>query len=186
MVNRPDFLSGNGQDKFSPELQLDSPDGVGVAQASDPKGELHLRFYISSNQEFALPATGIKEVIELGPDRITPIPNASPLLLGTLNLRGRLIWVADLGQFLGEPTELNTDRSEISVIAIEDQDVIVGLGVDQICGMGWLDVQSLMPPNNVPDTMAPFLRGEWLDTENNKYLRLIDQTAILRSARWAG
>ncbi|BAZ80755.1 MAG: chemotaxis protein CheW [Sphaerospermopsis kisseleviana] len=186
MVSKPDFLSGSSPDQFSPELQLESPDSVNVAQAIDPKGELHLRFYIPSQQEFALPATGIREVIELSPDRITPIPNTSPLLLGTLNLRGRLIWVADLGQFLGDATPLNTDRSEIPVIAIEDQDTIVGLGVEQICGMGWLDVQYLMPANNVPDTMAPFLRGEWIDTENNKYLRLIDQTAILRSARWAG
>ncbi|MBD2568012.1 MULTISPECIES: chemotaxis protein CheW [Nostocaceae] len=175
MVSKPDFLTGSGQDQFRPELQLESPEG-----------ELHLRFYISSDQEFALQATGIREVIELSPDRITPIPNVSPLLLGTLNLRGRLIWVADLGQFLGEATALNTDRSEIQVIAIEDQDIIVGLGVEEICGMDWLDVQYLMPPNNVPDTMAPFLRGEWLDTKKNKYLRLIDQTAILRSARWAG
>jgi twitching motility protein PilI len=186
MVSKPEIFSGSGQEQFSPELQIDSADSVGVAQAVDPKGELHLKFYIPSHQEFALPATGIREVIELSPDRITPIPNASPLLLGTLNLRGRLIWVADLGQFLGEATELNTDRTELPVIAIEDQDIIVGLGVDQICGMGWLDVKSLMPPSNVPDTMAPFLRGEWIDTENNKYLRLIDQTAILRSARWAG
>ncbi|WP_016951070.1 chemotaxis protein CheW [Anabaena sp. PCC 7108] len=175
MVSKPDFLSGSGQDQFRPELQLESPEG-----------ELHLRFYISADQEFALQATGIREVIELSPDRITPIPNVSPLLLGTLNLRGRLIWVADLGQFLGEGTALNTDRSEIQVIAIEDQDIIVGLGVEEICGMDWLDVQYLMPSNNVPDTMAPFLRGEWLDTTKNKYLRLIDQTAILRSARWAG
>jgi twitching motility protein PilI len=175
MVSKPDFLIGSDQDQFRPELQLESPEG-----------ELHLRFHIPSHQEFALQATGIREVIELSPDRITPIPNASPLLLGTLNLRGRLIWVADLGQFLGDATPLNTDRSEIPVIAIQDQDIIVGLGVDQICGMGWLDTQSLMLPNNIPDTMAPFLRGEWLDTNNNKYLRLIDQTAILRSARWAG
>jgi twitching motility protein PilI len=175
MVSKPDFLSGSDQDQFRPELQLESPEG-----------ELHLRFHIPSHQEFALQATGIREVIELSPDRITPIPNASPLLLGTLNLRGRLIWVADLGQFLGDATPLNTDRSEIPVIAIQDQDIIVGLGVDQICGMAWLDTQSLMLPNKIPDTMAPFLRGEWLDTNNNKYLRLIDQTAILRSARWAG
>jgi twitching motility protein PilI len=54
--------------------------------------------------------------------------------------------------------------------------------------MDWLDVQYLMPQNNVPDAMAPFLRGEWLfDTEKEKkYLRLLDQIAILRSARWAG
>ncbi len=107
--------------------------------------------------------------------------------MGTLNLRGRVIWVADLGQFLGEATALNTDRAEISVIAIEEQDTIVGLAVEEIGGMHWLDTQHLIAPTNVPDTMAPFLRGEWLiDAQNKQYLRLLDQTAILRSARWAG
>ena len=176
MVSKPNFLSGSGEDQFRPELQVESPEG-----------ELHLRFYIPSRQEFALPATGIREVMELTPDRITPIPNASPLLLGTLNLRGRVIWVADLGQFLGEPTGLNTDRSEIPVIAIEDQDTIMGLDVEEIGGMDWLDIQNLMPPTNLPDTMTPFLRGEWLINANNQQcLRLIDQMAILQSTRWAG
>lgn len=176
MVSKPDFFSGSGQDHFRPELQVESPEG-----------ELHLRFHIPSHQEFALPATGIREVMELSPDRITPIPNASPLLLGTLNLRGRVIWVADLGQFLGEATPLNTDRAEIPVIAVEEQDTIVGLAVDEIGGMDWLDVQHLMPPTNLPDTMAPFLRGEWLiGAKKDKCLRLLDQMAILRSARWAG
>ncbi|ABA20131.1 CheW protein [Trichormus variabilis ATCC 29413] len=176
MVSKPDFLNGGGQDHFRPELQVESPEG-----------ELHLRFYIPSHQEFALPATGIREVMELSPDRITPIPNASPLLLGTLNLRGRVIWVADLGQFLGEATPLNTDRAEIPVIAVQEQDTTVGLAVDAIGGMDWLDVQNLMPPTSIPDTMAPFLRGEWLlEPKNNQSLRLLDQMAILRSARWAG
>jgi twitching motility protein PilI len=119
-------------------------------------------------------------------DRITTIPNTSPLLLGTLNLRGRVIWVSDLGQFLGEPTLLNTDRPEIFVIAIEDQDAMLGLAVDQIVGMEWLSVDQLELPSNVPDSMAPFLRGEWvLDKDAGKFLRLLDQVSILRSARWA-
>ena len=173
---KPDLLSGTGQDNFTPELEVESPEG-----------ELHLRFCIPSHQEFALLATGIREVIELSPDRITPIPNASPLLLGTLNLRGRVIWVADLGQFLGDVTPLNTDRAEISVIAIEEQDTIVGLAVEQIGGMDWLDIQNSNPPNNVPDGMVPFLRGEWiLDNQQDNSLLLLDQTAILRSARWVG
>lgn len=176
MVNKLEFLGGSGQDQFRPEVQVESPEG-----------ELHLRFYIPSHQEFALPAMGIREVLELSPERITPIPNASPLLLGTLNLRGRVIWVADLGQFLGEVTPLNTDRAEIPVIAVEEQDTIVGLAVEQIGGMDWLDIQHLVAANNVPDTMAPFLRGEWLlDAQNNQCLRLLDPMAILRSARWAG
>jgi twitching motility protein PilI len=176
MVSKPDFSARSGQDQsqFSPDLQVETPEG-----------ELHLRFYIPSRQEFALQATGIREVIELGSDRITPIPNASPLLLGTLNLRGRVIWVADLGQFLGEITVLNTDKTLIPVIAIEERDTIVGLAVEEIVGMDWRDIQNLMPPSNVPDTMAPFLHGEWL-LDQGKYLRLLDHTAIFRSARWAG
>lgn len=175
MVLKPDFLVGDDSLALERELTVDSP-----------SGELHLRFFIPSHQEFALLATGIREVIELSPDRITPIPNASPLLLGTLNLRGRVIWVADLGQFLGDATTLNTDRAEIPVIAIEETDTIVGLAVDSIGGMDWLDVQLLNAPTNIPDIAAPFLRGEWYSNNHSSNLRLLDQTAILRSARWAG
>lgn len=175
MVGNPDFLTGRGQDQ-APEFQeLDSPEG-----------ELHLRFHVPSGHEFALPATGIKEVLSPSPDRITPIPNVSPLLLGTLNVRGRVVWVADLGQFLGEQLPLNTDRTDIYVIAIEDQDILLGLAVDRIVGMQWLDLDELQMPTNVPDSVAPFLRGEWvLDKDQNQFLRLLDQVAILRSARWA-
>uniref|UniRef100_A0A832H221 Chemotaxis protein CheW n=1 Tax=Oscillatoriales cyanobacterium SpSt-402 TaxID=2282168 RepID=A0A832H221_9CYAN len=175
MVGNPDFLTGRGQDQ-APEFQ----------ELESPEGELHLRFYVTSGNEFALHATGIKEVLSPPPDRITPIPNVSPLLLGTLNVRGRVVWVADLGQFLGDPTPLNTDKPEVSVIAVEDQDIMLGLAVDRIVGMEWLDLDEVQMPTNVPDSVAPFLRGEWiLDEQSNKYLHLLDQVAILRSARWA-
>lgn len=174
-MGNPDFLTGRGQDQ-APELQ----------ELESPEGELHLRFYTASGDEFALPATGIREVISPPPDRITPIPNVSPLLLGTLNVRGRVIWVADLGQFLGVPIPLITDRPEIHVIAVEDQDTMLGLAVDHIVGMDWLDIDEILMPTNVPDGMAPFLRGEWsTDNNSDRLLRLLDQTAILRSARWA-
>ena len=176
MVGNPDFLTSTAQDQNSEFQELESPEG-----------ELHLRFYVPSGNEFALSAIGIREVVSPGPDRITPIPNASPLLLGTLNWRGQVIWVADLGQFLGDAIPLDTDRSEIPVIAVEDQDIMLGLAVERIVGMAWLDIdQNFQIPTNVPDSMAPFLRGEWLlDPASNHCLRLLDQTAILRSARWA-
>ncbi len=175
MVGNPDFLTGKGDDG-DPEFQ----------ELESPEGELHLRFYVPSGNEFALPATGIREVLEPSPNQITAIPNASPLLLGTLNMRGRVIWVSDLGQFLGDTIAVNTDRTEIPVIAIEDQDTMLGLAVDRIVDMDWLDIDQLQMASNVPDTMAPFLRGEWvLDQEQGKFLRLLDQVAILRSARWA-
>lgn len=160
-----------------------SPD---LTELQNREGELHLRFYVAASQEFALPAAGIREVISAPLDRITPIPNVSPLILGTLNLRGRVIWVADLGQFLGEPTTLNTDRSEIPVIAVEDQDTIIGLAVDQIVGMEWLNVAGVEILETAPARITPFLKGEWVfDEQHQQVLRLLDQKAILQSERWA-
>ena len=175
MIGNPDFLTGNGQD-ISPDIQ----------SLESPEGELHLRFFIPSGAEFALPATGVKEVMQQSPDRITAIPNASPLLLGTINLRGQVIWVADLGQFLGDTSVLNTERSEIPVIAIEEQETILGLAIDRLGEMDWLDIEKIQLTTNIPDNMAPFVQGEWmLNQESNQFLRLLDHIAILRSARWA-
>lgn len=172
MVGNPDFNIGSDAAEFQ-EIQT-------------PEGELYLRFYLSSGDEFALPATGIREVIEAGAEEITPIPNVSPFLLGTLNLRGRVIWVADLGQLLGDPNPLKTDRSEISVIAAEESDIILGLAVDKIGDTDWLDVKSLSEPTEVTESMQPFLLGEWVfGEESQKILRLLDQGAILRPKHWA-
>lgn len=154
-----------------------------VSTVEAPEGELHLRFLLPSGDEFALPAFGIREVMQQESERITPVPNASPLLLGTINLRGEIIWVADLGQFLGFPHILNTERAEIPVIAVEEQETIIGLAVEQLGAIEWIDVEKLQLTRNVPDHVAPYIQGEWLD-ENNKCVRLLDQIAILRSARW--
>ena len=172
MVGNPDFQTISGQDQ-APELQ----------EIETPEGELHLRFFITENEEFALPATGIRRIIEHAPDHITPVPNVSPLLLGTLNQQGRVIWVADLGQFLGYAKPMNTDRAEIPVIAVEEQGTMLGLAVHHVVGTDWLDGDALKATTNPADGMAPFLKGEWA-LEADKSLRLLDHIAILRSARW--
>ena len=81
MVGNPDFLTGRGTE-HTPEFQ----------ELESPEGEMHLRFFVGTEQEFALPAIAIKEVTEPSPDQITPVPNVSPLLLGTLNVRGQVLW----------------------------------------------------------------------------------------------
>jgi purine-binding chemotaxis protein CheW len=175
MVGNPDFLTGKGQDQ-GPELQ----------ELETPEGELYLRFFVTADEEFALPATGIRRIIEQAPDRITAVPNVSPLLLGTLNEQGRVIWVADLGQFLGYSIPLNTDRPEIPVIAVEDQGTMLGLAVNQIVGTDWMDLEKLQMARTTPDTAAPFLKGEWPPKQDSgRVLRLLDHVAVLRSARWA-
>ena len=103
-----------------------------------------------------------------------------------INLRGQVIWVADLAQFLGDKKRLNTDRAEIPVIAIEEQDTVLGLAVESLGDMEWLNLDKLGSAASIPDQIAPYVRGEWiLSQESQKTLRLLDHLALLRSARWA-
>jgi purine-binding chemotaxis protein CheW len=150
-----------------------------------PEGELFLKFKVATGEEFALPAVSIVEVMSIGPEKITPMPNVVPVLLGTLNLRGEVIWVADLGQFLGISPPLNLERAELPVVAVMDQqDLLMGLAVDSIGGMEWLKTESLQPVQKAPESLAPFLRGEWVVPETGAHLPFLDPSAILKSNRW--
>lgn len=159
---------------------------TGVQELPPPEGELYLRFYLPSAAEFALPAAGIREVMQQPVDKIASIPNASPLLLGAINLRGQVIWVADLGKFLADNGELSVERGEIPAIVIENQDTILALAVEGLGSMEWLDVGQLRAGTSLPDDIAPYVQGEWKMGESaHQVLRLLDHGAILRSARWA-
>ncbi len=174
-VGNPDYLTEEYQDR-APEFQ----------ELQNPAGELYLRFYVASGREFAISAAGIREVISPSPERITPVPNTSPILLGILNFRGQPVWVADLGHFLDNSAPLSTDRSEIPVIVIEDHEAMVGLAVDRVVGTNWLELDKAQMVSTVQDNIAPFLKGEWsVDEESSRTLGLLDQVTILRSARWA-
>jgi purine-binding chemotaxis protein CheW len=174
MVNNPELFTENNLD-LSLEIQ----------PLENPEGELHLRFYLASGEEFALSAMSVSEVLHQSPDEIAPIPNASPLLLGTINLRGKIVWVADLGQFLGDIGMLNTDRPSIPIIAIEHQEQVLGLAIERIGGIDWLDAEQIKIYRNPAERMAPFIQGQWLlDEEQDRVLNLLEPSKILRSARW--
>ncbi len=150
------------------------------------EGELCLTFFVPSGKKFALPAVGIREVISTIADRITPIPNASPLLLGTFNWRGQVIWVADLGQFLGDTVLVNTDRTEVSILVVEEQETVMGFAIHSVANTEWLNINSLTSAQGLSDSTLSFVKGGYvLDNQEDGHLYLLDQVAILSSARWA-
>jgi purine-binding chemotaxis protein CheW len=148
-------------------------------------GELCLRFEVPSGNEFALPASGVREVMSVYLDRITPIPNASPFFLGTYNWRGQVIWVADLGQFLGDQVLVNTDQNEVSLLIVEEQELVMGFAVHTVANTEWLDVNHMVSDRHIPSGMSGFVKGVYTTTRaDTPELRLLDQVAILRSSHW--
>jgi purine-binding chemotaxis protein CheW len=185
MFEGPDLpdpqFSGTGVSSYDADSEILSS----FPSPQNPEGDLYLRFFVESGEEFALAAMGIREVLSVAPEQITPVPNVSPLLMGVFNFRGQVIWISDVGQFLGGTRLLNTERTEIPIIVIESQDIMVGLAGERVRGMEWLNLDALTPSSShSTDSMTPFLKGEW-EGISEKPLRLLDPTSILRSARWA-
>ncbi len=171
-------------------LNLDFLTSDDTPAAADPsvdsrEGELCLRFDVPSGNEFAIAASGVREVMSVYLDRITPIPNASPFFLGTYNWRGQVIWVADLGQFLGDRVLVGTDRNEISLLIVEEQELVMGFAVHAVANTEWLNVDCLIDDPQIPPTMSGFIKGVYATTRIDcPELRLLDRVAILRSSHW--
>ena len=167
---------------------LTSDDAVNATavEIGNREGELCLRFDVPSGNEFALAASGVREVMSVYLDRIAPIPNASPFFLGTYNWRGQVIWVADLGQFLGDQVLVNTDTSEVSILIVEEQELVMGFAVHTVANTEWLNVnQNLASEREIPPAMKAFIKGVYATSgSNTPELRLLDQVAILRSTHW--
>jgi purine-binding chemotaxis protein CheW len=161
--------------------------GSGLEFIEIPEGELYLTFYLASGKPLALPAISIREVMQQPPSKITSMPNTSPLLLGTMNFRGQIIWVVDLGQFLGDSGLLNTDRPEIPIIAVELQDTLVGLAIEKLGATDWLKAENLATKESPVEAMDAFIQGIWqIATESiDETLYLLNLNAIFESSQWA-
>ena len=163
----------------------DATDSTNVEMGSRD-GELCLRFEVPSGNKFALAASGVREVMSVYPDRITPIPNASPFFLGTYNWRGQVIWVADLGQFLGDQVLVNTDRTEVSILIVEEQELVMGFAVKTVIDTEWLDINQIATKDRpISPAMSTFVKGVYVTTGSAiDEFRLLDRVAIIRSAHW--
>jgi twitching motility protein PilI len=83
-------------------------------------------------QEFFLvPRDEMREVMAM-PPKLTRIPGARPWILGLCNLRGQLLPVVDLRQFLGSGVTPATRAAR--VLVVNHREIPVGLLVDEVVG----------------------------------------------------
>lgn len=76
----------------------------------------------------------IGEVTEILPvPSATPLPGVHPWAKGVANVRGRLIPIVDLGEFLGRERESRETSNRIMVV--DRDELSVGLIVDEVQGM---------------------------------------------------
>lgn len=90
-------------------------------------------------------ASGFDEVVEILPlPPVTPVPGAQPWMLGVANIRGNLLPIVDLKQFLeGERTVLHEGQR---VLIVRQPGGDVAITIDELLGQrSFTDEQSIEP-----------------------------------------
>ncbi|AXY60819.1 chemotaxis protein CheW [Acinetobacter chinensis] len=96
-------------------------------------------------QYFVAPLGEVAEVIY--PPKCTFVPNAQSWVVGLANIRGRLLSVSDLAQYVsGQPAQFSPAQK---VLCISHQDHYVGLVVDQVLGIQHFNKKSFF--SKAPD-----------------------------------
>ena len=102
------------------------------------------------------PRDDVREVIN--PPRMTRVPNARPWLSGVANVRGELLPIIDLRQFLGLPAA-EEGRSR-RVLVFNSERVPAGFLVDEVAGYRQFTVNEQRPEVQAgKEQFQPYLLG---------------------------
>lgn len=121
---------------------------AGDRGAHDDLAGKYLAFKLA-DEEFGLPILQVIEIIGLM--EVTKVPRTDAYVRGVINLRGRVIPVADLRVLFGMESVEATEQTVIIVVQLScgDKEVVIGLLADRV--MEVLDIHSgnTEPPPNL-------------------------------------
>lgn len=98
----------------------------------------------------------------------TKVPGVKDWLLGIANVRGRLMSVMGLRQFLGYPEVAHESKNRLLVI--DKGEVYTGVLVDEVLGIQHFvqnSFEKTVPPSNREDAIAPYLQGGVVQQDNH-------------------
>lgn len=146
-------------------------------------GEAYLKFQLAPRVPAVFAARSVEEATVLPPSQVTAIPNMPPCMLGLVNRRNRVIWMANLVRLLGMPVP-DRPRQQYSMVIIKAGSLL-GLMVDEIEGIIHLSADALQPPPpQINPILVPYLRG--VAVQDDQTVLVLDAEAVLQSSVFQG
>ncbi|UTW44369.1 purine-binding chemotaxis protein CheW [bacterium SCSIO 12696] len=113
-------------------------------------------------QQFAVPFSDIVELLEV--PHCTRLPRVQSWVRGVANVRGRLLPIIDLAEFVG--TQLTTAPKQQRVLVMDMHGVFAGLQVDEVLGMRHFPVDTFIDEVEDSGPISGYLEGGYRDGDN--------------------
>lgn len=153
---------------------------LGSKQTQQNLGDGYLKFLLNPQTPAVLSMKHTQEAVILPVESITSMPNMPTCILGLMNWRSRIVWVADL------PKMLNLEAQEArlrqySVVIIRTDSTMMGLVVQEIQGTTRFAIDEIRSPmGQVASSLVPYLRG--CVVQEKEVLLVLDAQAIVQSS----
>ncbi|KEQ18344.1 chemotaxis protein CheW [Endozoicomonas numazuensis] len=137
-----------------------------------------------NDQQFAVQIGEVTEILPV--PSTTPLPGVHPWAKGVSNVRGRLLPIIDLGEFLGKTRDNRESANRIMIV--EQGELSVGLIVDEVQGMVHFSTSQFSDavPDQLFDEVKPFTVGQY--HQDKDYLvfntqLLVNDSRFLKAAK---
>ncbi|HOV25222.1 MAG TPA: chemotaxis protein CheW [Pseudobacteroides sp.] len=143
-------------------MELVLEESLGVV---DNQKKCYLAFALD-REEYGIPIEYVAEI--MGLQAITEVPEFSGFLKGTIKLRGKIIPVIDIRLGFDSDTKGCNDRTCIMVI--EENDISLGLIVDNVAEVFWISDESIAPAENVSCEQIKYVKCIGKVDDNTKLI----------------
>ncbi|NOX92299.1 MAG: purine-binding chemotaxis protein CheW [Gammaproteobacteria bacterium] len=129
--------------------------------------------------EMVAPLTQVNEILHF--PNLTLVPGTLPWIKGLANIRGTLLPIVDLQNYLGQPSIHLQQQSRILVI--HQGELIVGLLVDEVIGLRHFDPEDrVMRIRKMNPAMKIHIRGAF--NQNEKTWHLFDMSTLIEDPQF--
>lgn len=143
-------------------MELVLEESLGVV---DNQKKCYLAFALD-REEYGIPIEYVAEI--MGLQAITEVPEFSGFLKGTIKLRGKIIPVIDIRLGFDSDTKDCNDRTCIMVI--EENDISLGLIVDNVAEVFWISDESIASAENVSCEQIKYVKCIGKVDDNTKLI----------------
>ncbi|MEH1926687.1 chemotaxis protein CheW [Nostoc sp.] len=140
----------------------------------------YLKFQLNQQTTAVLSMRHMQEAIIVPIESVTSMPNMPSCILGLMNWRSRIIWVADLPRMLNLES-LDYRLRQYNAIIIRVESLLLALVVQEIKGTTKFVADTIHSPiGQVASSLLPYLCGCVVQQE--EILLVLDAEAIVQSS----
>ena len=119
---------------------------------------LQLVSFSLADEWYALELREVQEVMKL--PEITPVPSTPSFIKGVINLRGNIVTVVNIKQFLGLKDKKEEEK-ERRIMVIKAEEKTCGLLVDSVSQVLRLPESAILPPlSTIEEVSLEYIKGE--------------------------